>query len=94
MTYDLQRYRYKERLVCEPHIERGTMANRRKWLIKNFILVLSFVLAGSTTGNAQSQVATTTVQGVVYRADGTAATGTLIVSWPAFSTASWCSLVS
>ena len=34
-----------------------------------------------------AQVATTTVQGTVYRADGTAATGTVILSWPAFSTA-------
>ena len=34
------------------------------------------------------QVSTTTVQGTVYRADGTAATGTLLVSWTAFSTAS------
>jgi hypothetical protein len=38
-------------------------------------------------GHAEAQVSTTTVQGVVYRADGTPATGTLIVSWPAFSTA-------
>ncbi|MBV8674917.1 MAG: hypothetical protein JOZ33_15925, partial [Acidobacteriaceae bacterium] len=31
---------------------------------------------------------TTTVQGTVYRADGSAATGTVIINWPAFSTAS------
>jgi hypothetical protein len=35
-----------------------------------------------------SQVSTTTVQGTVYRADGTPATGTMLVSWPAFTTAS------
>ncbi len=35
----------------------------------------------------RAQVATTTVQGTVYRADGSAATGTVLVSWPAFSTA-------
>jgi len=29
---------------------------------------------------------TTTVQDVVYRADGTPATGTLVISWPAFGT--------
>src|SRR5579862_50360 len=34
-----------------------------------------------------AQVATTTVQGTVYRADGGAATGTVLISWPAFSTA-------
>ena len=39
------------------------------------------------TSTIYAQVTTTTVQGVVYRADGTAATGTLIVIWPAFSTA-------
>jgi hypothetical protein len=33
-----------------------------------------------------AQIMTTTVQGVVYRADGTPATGILIVTWPAFST--------
>ncbi|HEY0757963.1 MAG TPA: hypothetical protein VGD59_01770 [Acidisarcina sp.] len=32
-------------------------------------------------------VSTTTVQGTVYRADGSIAAGTVIVSWPAFSTA-------
>lgn len=35
---------------------------------------------------APAQMTTTTVQGTVYRADGTAAAGTLLVSWPAFTT--------
>ncbi len=35
----------------------------------------------------QAQIATTTVQGTVYLANGRAGSGTLIVSWPAFSTA-------
>src|ERR1700733_4228458 len=60
------------------------MASQRRWLVKNAIWVLSLMLATSTI---YAQVTTTTVQGVVYRADGTAATGTLIVIWPAFSTA-------
>jgi hypothetical protein len=34
-----------------------------------------------------AQVTTTTVQGTVYRADGTVAQGTMLVSWPAFVTA-------
>jgi hypothetical protein len=34
-----------------------------------------------------AQVSTTTVQGTVYRADGSAASGTLILTWPAFTTA-------
>ena len=33
-----------------------------------------------------AQMNTTTVQGTIYRADGTAASGTLLVSWPAFTT--------
>src|SRR5579883_875878 len=39
-------------------------------------------------GLVDAQISTTTVQGIVYRADGTPAAGTVIVSWPAFSTAS------
>jgi hypothetical protein len=35
---------------------------------------------------ATAQINTTTVQGTVYRADGTAASGTLLVSWSAFTT--------
>ena len=33
-----------------------------------------------------AQIQTTTVQGTVYRADGTPAAGTLLLSWPAFTT--------
>ncbi|HEX4039191.1 MAG TPA: hypothetical protein VHX37_14130 [Acidobacteriaceae bacterium] len=33
-----------------------------------------------------AQLTTTTVQGTIYRADGSAASGTLLVSWPAFTT--------
>ncbi|HZZ41069.1 MAG TPA: hypothetical protein VFE06_18170, partial [Acidobacteriaceae bacterium] len=33
-----------------------------------------------------AQIKTTTVQGTVYRADGTPASGTLLISWPAFTT--------
>jgi hypothetical protein len=33
-----------------------------------------------------AQINTTTVQGIVFRADGTPATGTLLVSWSAFTT--------
>jgi hypothetical protein len=32
-------------------------------------------------------IATTTVQGTIYRADGSVASGTLLLSWPAFTTA-------
>ena len=36
----------------------------------------------------RAQVSTTTVQDTVYHADGTTATGTILVTWPAFVTAS------
>ena len=48
------------------------------------VLALVLVLAG---GMARAQVATTTVAGVVYRADGTPAQGSMQVSWKAFETA-------
>jgi hypothetical protein len=39
------------------------------------------------TASAMAQIVTTTVTDTVYRADGTAATGTVLVSWQAFTTA-------
>ncbi|HTW49304.1 MAG TPA: hypothetical protein VMD92_15230 [Acidobacteriaceae bacterium] len=36
---------------------------------------------------AMAQMNTTTVQGTIYRADGTPASGTVLISWPAFTTA-------
>lgn len=50
-------------------------------------VVLGLSAMGSFVLRAAAAVTTTTVQGTVYRADGSAATGSLIVSWPAFSTA-------
>src|SRR5205823_9620093 len=50
-----------------------------------FCLLLC-VLAGLVS-QAQSP-ATTTISDTVYRADGTPAAGTLLISWPTFSTAS------
>lgn len=35
---------------------------------------------------AEGQIGTTTVQGTIYRADGTVASGTVLLSWPAFTT--------
>jgi hypothetical protein len=43
-------------------------------------------MAMGSAANAQA-VSTTTVQGTVYLANGQAGTGTLVVSWPAFTTA-------
>src|SRR5437667_12858129 len=51
-----------------------------------FFCLLLCVLAGLVS-QAQSPV-TTTISDTVYRADGTPAAGTLLISWPTFSTAS------
>ena len=50
-----------------------------------FAVMLLMLMA--LTGHGYAQVTTTTVEGTVYLADGSVASGTLIVSWPAFSTA-------
>jgi hypothetical protein len=47
---------------------------------------LLIALALSTTLQAQGP-ALTTISGTVYRADGTAASGTVLISWPSFQTA-------
>jgi hypothetical protein len=51
------------------------------------IMVVSIIIAIGTAAYAQS-VSTTTVQGTVYLANGQPGSGTLSVSWPAFTTAS------
>jgi hypothetical protein len=59
-------------------------SRRFTWLA---IALACAILLATFAEAANAQVTTTTVQGTIYRADGTAAQGTLIVSWPAFSTA-------
>ncbi len=49
-------------------------------------LVLLIALTLSTKSQAQGP-ALTTISGTVYRADGTAASGTVLISWPSFQTA-------
>ena len=46
-----------------------------------------FYSPGSMTVPSRPQASTTTVQGTVYRADGKPASGSLLISWPAFTTA-------
>jgi len=58
----------------------------KRWQISTCIASIVIVLAFLPVP-VNAQVTTTTVQGTVYRADGSAATGTVLVSWPAFSTA-------
>ncbi|HUK26423.1 MAG TPA: hypothetical protein VLV49_17725 [Terriglobales bacterium] len=51
-------------------------------------LLYALVWVGMSWAVAQAQgPATTTISDVVYRADGTPAGGTLLISWPAFTTA-------
>lgn len=49
-------------------------------------ITLLVVLAGLLGPGGAAQVTTTTVQGTVYRANGTVATGTVIINWSAFTT--------
>lgn len=63
------------------------MVSLNKWLIRRILITLTCILSVATSLNIYAQVTTTTVQGVIYRADGSAATGTMIVTWPSFSTA-------
>lgn len=58
----------------------------RLWVLRAVGTGIAAILCLSQAP-ARAQVTTTTVQGTVFRADGTAATGTLIVSWPSFATA-------
>jgi len=55
------------------------------WKSGSWILV-GVLLAALTTG-ASAQIVTTMVADTIYHADGTAATGTVLISWPAFTTA-------
>jgi trimeric autotransporter adhesin len=48
--------------------------------------LLAFFVVGLGVSSGQTTPATSTIQDVVYRADGTLAAGTLLISWPTFST--------
>lgn len=50
------------------------------------LVTLMMALLGVCYG-AAAQVVTTTIQDTIYRADGTPAAGTVVVSWPSFTTA-------
>jgi len=63
---------------------------RRGWTL---LVVLVAMMAGWLNG-AEAQMATTTVQDTVYSANGTPATGTVLVSWGAFTTAGGQSVAS
>jgi hypothetical protein len=58
--------------------------NRMYWKARSWILIGLLLAACSTAGVAQ--VATTQIADTIYNADGSAATGTVLLSWPAFTT--------
>ncbi|MGC2163556.1 MAG: glycosyl hydrolase family 28-related protein [Silvibacterium sp.] len=56
-------------------------------LVKRMVAVVGLMLMmAMLVVQAHPQASTTTVQGIVYLADGSVASGTLQVSWPAFTT--------
>lgn len=50
-------------------------------------LVLALVSCGVSTSLQAQAITTTTISDTVYRADGTTASGTVLISWPAFVSA-------
>lgn len=58
--------------------------DRRAWTLAAAAGIVAF--AALLPLRLAAQIQTTTVQGTVYRADGTPASGTLLISWPAFTT--------
>ena len=56
---------------------------RRGWML--LVVLVALMIGGVRT--AAAQVATTTVQDTVYSANGTPASGTVLVSWSTFTTA-------
>ncbi|MDP9050171.1 MAG: hypothetical protein M3O31_05510 [Acidobacteriota bacterium] len=62
------------------------------WKPASWILIS--VLLAACTASASAQIATTQVTDTIYHADGTPATGTVLISWPAFTTASGESIPS
>jgi hypothetical protein len=60
---------------------------RRSWMLIGLLLA-------AYTASAVAQIATTQIADTVYHADGTTATGTVLISWPAFTTSSGASVPS
>jgi hypothetical protein len=58
---------------------------RRSWMLVGLLLV-------AWTADAAAQVTTTQIADTVYHANGTAATGTVLISWAAFTTSSGTSI--
>ena len=54
------------------------------WRLRGWLLIGLLLTVMSAAGMAQ--VATTQIADTIYHADGTVATGTVLISWPAFTT--------
>ena len=57
------------------------------WMLAGLMTAIGFGLSAEAAA-PQNNPATTTVSDTVYMADGSAAAGSLIITWPAFVTAS------
>ena len=72
------------------------MRQRRVWKLAELGITMLLALSSLWTvvyplaawAQSAPAIATTTVQDTVYRADGTTASGTVLITWPAFVTAS------
>ena len=68
------------------------MTQRTHWKLAELFLAAFLLLgtismaANSALAYGQAAIPTTTVQDTIYRADGTAAGGTVLIAWPAFTT--------
>jgi hypothetical protein len=62
------------------------------WKPREYILI--GVLLGVLTATGVAQLTTTQVADTIYHADGTVATGTVLISWPAFTTSNGQAIAS
>jgi hypothetical protein len=79
----------REREMPKSCPAKGTCLSEAARLAISLSLILILLMAVMTPIDLHAQGLTlTTISGTVYRADGTAASGTVLISWPSFQTAS------
>jgi hypothetical protein len=81
---------------CEGENRQGpgsSVGRMLSWLVGVAGLAMVLSLAAGNSSEAQT-VTTTTVQGTVYLANGQPGAGSLVVSWPAFTTASGAAIAA
>ncbi len=89
--------RSEERLSYWPELGSHALTRREQEMPRGFAInktclrlaatVISLIVALTLSSTSQAQgPALTTVSDTVYRADGTAAAGTVLISWPSFQT--------